>query len=189
MRDRQPPRCVRATRTARLLRLPSSFLLLIERREDGDHTRREAETCRKLRVFRPRDASRCLLARQRPPGPGGPQKVHGRCGKDTTVYAEPSRCRSAPPGCAACRRGSTLRTTAGRGLAARIPLREERSRVRPTSGCELVRKGAHWQREAGRACWCQRGESQRGFMTPPRSASHHGPGAVPGRFPLPLPIG
>ena len=60
------------------------------------------------------------------------------------VSGNVNACVQRPPdtsSCAACRQGSTLRATAGRGLAARIPLREERFRVRPLA--QAPRTGAH----------------------------------------------
>ncbi len=61
-------------------------------------------------------------------------------------------------GCAACRPGSTLRATAGRGLAARRTLRERRLRVRPLSRVASLYGREHTGTEAGRARWCSGGE-------------------------------
>jgi hypothetical protein len=80
----------------------------------------------------PQTAGRRLCARARSIRPPAPRPSGGR-GR--------ARDRTDTPSCAAHRQGSTLGTTAGRGLAARIPLREERFRVRPLA--QAARTGAH----------------------------------------------
>ena len=87
------------------------------------------------------------------------------------------------PSCAAHRQGSTVGTTAGRGLAARIPLREERFRVRPLA--QAARTGAHCLLRPGDCTSVSRSRASRlaaGHTTTPFARPLSGR-VRPGRFP------